>query len=102
MNRVLRVGDRSVRVAEARATLARLGLLSDYPGEVADWKRQKYSEEDKYFDPALSEVIKAFQQSRGVLPTGVIDELTLRELRQASYTLGARVLFYEPGSELVG
>ncbi|MDN6199575.1 MAG: N-acetylmuramoyl-L-alanine amidase [Corynebacterium flavescens] len=102
VNRVLRVGDRSVRVAEARATLARLGLLSDYPGEVADWKRQKYSEEDKYFDPALSEVIKAFQQSRGVLPTGVIDELTLRELRQASYTLGARVLFYEPGSELVG
>lgn len=102
MNRVLRVGDRSVRVAEARATLARLGLLRTYSGDVSDWKQQKYSEKDKGFDPGLAEVIKAFQQSRGIVPTGEIDDLTLRELRHASYTLGARVLSYEPGSELVG
>ena len=102
MNRVLRVGDTSVRVAEARATLARLGLLSDFKGELSAWKKQKYSESDKSFDANLSEVLKAFQQSRGIVPTGEIDDLTLRELRQASYTLGSRVLSYEPANELVG
>ena len=102
MNRVLRVGDTSVRVAEARATLARLGLLSDFKGELSAWKKQKYSESDKSFDANLSEVLKAFQQSRGIVPTGEIDDPTLRELRQASYTLGSRVLAYEPANELVG
>lgn len=102
MNRVLRVGDTSVRVAEARATLARLGLLSDFKGELSAWKKQKYSESDKSFDANLSEVLKAFQQSRGIVPTGEIDDLTLRELRQASYTLGSRVLSYDPANELVG
>ena len=102
VNRVLRVGDTSVRVAEARATLARLGLLSDFKGELSAWKKQKYSESDKSFDANLSEVLKAFQQSRGIVPTGEIDDLTLRELRQASYTLGSRVLSYEPANELVG
>ncbi|HIX80327.1 MAG TPA: peptidoglycan-binding protein, partial [Candidatus Corynebacterium faecipullorum] len=102
MNRVLRVGDQSVRVAEARATLARLGLMTDYQGTLSDWKKQKYSEADKHFDSELAEVLKAFQQSRGIVPSGDIDELTLRELRQASYTLGARVLAYEPGNVQVG
>ncbi|WP_306507474.1 N-acetylmuramoyl-L-alanine amidase [Corynebacterium sp.] len=102
MNRVLRVGDQSVRVAEARATLARLGLMTDYQGTLSDWKKQKYSETDKHFDAALSQVLKAFQQSRGIVPSGDIDDLTLRELRQASYTLGARVLAYEPGNLQVG
>ena len=54
MNRVLRVGDSSVRVAEARATLARLGLLSDFTGELSAWKKQKYSETDKTFDADLA------------------------------------------------
>ena len=82
--------------------MARLGLLSDFKGELSAWKKQKYSESDKSFDANLSEVLKAFQQSRGIVPTGEIDDLTLRELRQASYTLGSRVLSYEPANELVG
>lgn len=102
MDRVYHVGDRSARVAEARATLARLGLSSGYSGDVADWKKQKFSEQDKFFDDGLSEVLKAFQQSRGIVPSGTIDEPTLRELRQASYSLGARVLSFQPGNELMG
>ncbi len=102
MDRVYHVGDRSARVAEARATLARLGLNSGYSGDVADWKKQKFSEQDKFFDDGLSEVLKAFQQSRGIVPSGTIDEPTLRELRQASYSLGARVLSFQPGNELMG
>ncbi|MDK6548022.1 peptidoglycan-binding protein, partial [Escherichia coli] len=54
------------------------------------------------FDDTLAEALKAFQQSRGILPSGSIDDLTLRELREASYTLGARVLSYQPGQEMVG
>ena len=78
VNRVLRVGDQSVRVAEARATLARLGLMTDYQGTLSDWKKQKYSEADKHFDNELAQVLKAFQQSRGIVPSGDIDDLTLR------------------------
>ena len=76
--------------------------MTDYQGTLSDWKKQKYSETDKHFDAALSQVLKAFQQSRGIVPSGDIDDLTLRELRQASYTLGARVLAYEPGNLQVG
>ena len=76
--------------------------MKDYQGTLSDWKKQKYSEADKHFDAELSEVLKAFQQSRGIVPSGEIDDLTLRELRQASYTLGARVLAYEPGNLQVG
>ncbi|MDO5511513.1 N-acetylmuramoyl-L-alanine amidase [Corynebacterium sp.] len=98
MTNTFRVGDRSPRVAEARSTLARLGLLSGYEGELSD----KYAEKDKLFDVALSDVLKAFQQSRGIVPSGDIDEMTLRELRHASYKLGSRVLSYQPNNELVG
>lgn len=102
MTQVFRVGDQSPRVAEARSTLARLGRLPGYQGDVADWKSQKYSEEDMLFDGRLVEAVRAFQQSRGIIAHGMIDESTLRELRHASYTLGERVLSYQPGAILVG
>ena len=102
MTEVLKVGDSSARVAEARATLARLGMLAHFDGDVADWKTQKFSEEDKYFTAELAHALKAFQQSRGIIPSGTIDGITLRELRYASYTLGARVLSFQPGQELFG
>ncbi|AWB83070.1 N-acetylmuramoyl-L-alanine amidase [Corynebacterium yudongzhengii] len=101
MEHTLRVGDSSARVAEARSTLTRLGYLSGDSG-APDWKSQKFSEEDKLFDAELAEVLKAFQQSRGILPSGSLDTTTLRELRHASYRLGARVLSYQPHNELVG
>lgn len=98
MTKTFRVGDRSPRVAEARSTLARLGLLPGYEPDLSD----KYAEEDKLFDDGLSEILKAFQQSRGIVPSGDIDDMTLRELRHASYALGSRVLSYQPNNELVG
>ncbi|WP_257159005.1 N-acetylmuramoyl-L-alanine amidase [Corynebacterium cystitidis] len=102
MNRVLRVGDSSARVAEVRSTLASLGLLPGYSGDVEEWNNRSFSQDEKYFDEDLSEVLKAFQQSRGIIPSGAIDEVTLRELREASYTLGNRVLSYQPNQILVG
>lgn len=96
------MGDLSPRVAEVRSTLARLGLLTGFEGDVGEWSRRKFSPEEMLFDDALANTLKAFQQSRGILPSGEIDDLTLRELRQASYTLGARVLSYEPNQIMVG
>ena len=98
MTNTFRVGDRSPRVAEARSTLARLGLLSGFEADLSD----KYAEEDKLFDADLAHVLKAFQQSRGIVPSGNIDDMTLRELRHASYKLGSRVLSYQPNNEMVG
>ena len=97
-----RVGDSSARVAEVRSSLARLGLLDDFEGDVGEWNRRRFSQEEKYFDEELSTTLKAFQQSRGILPSGEIDDITLRELRHASYTLGARALSYQPNQILVG
>ncbi|WP_448853278.1 N-acetylmuramoyl-L-alanine amidase [Corynebacterium frankenforstense] len=104
MTDVLRVGDRSPRVAEARMTLARLGLLSGYAGDIPDTSAfsRQYSDEDTYFDEDLAQQIKAFQQTRGIMPTGSIDEITLRELRGASYTLGERVLRFDDSEPVLG
>ena len=99
MRDVVRVGDSSARVAEVRMSLARLGLIDGYEGDVSS---RSFSKSEMLYDDRLSDAVKAFQQSRGIMPTGAIDEVTLRELREASYTLGARVLSYQPGAELVG
>jgi len=100
MQDILRVGDSSTRVAEVRMSLARLGLLDGYEGEIDSTRR--FTEAEMLYDDTLCEAVKAFQQSRGIVPTGTIDSATLRELREASYTLGARVLSYQPGQEMVG
>ncbi|GAB3593779.1 N-acetylmuramoyl-L-alanine amidase LytC precursor [Corynebacterium faecale] len=103
MSDVLRVGARSPRVAEVRHTLARLGVIEGYTRDMsAKTESRKYHEEDTFFDDVLSNHLKAFQQARGIIPSGEIDQLTLRVLREASYTLGARVLSYQPGNHLVG
>lgn len=104
MSYVLRVGDTSPRVAEARATLARLGQLSNYRGIIPDTtqRSQQYNEADTYFDKTLAEQLKAFQQARGIMPTGGIDEMTLFELRGATYSLGQRTLAFDTEDPVVG
>lgn len=89
---LLQVGDRSPRVAEVRGTLARLGLLEGYEGDTTGSKSQRWTSEEEVFDEALAEALKAFQQQRGIIADGTITPGTLRALREASYTLGARVL----------
>ncbi|SDS71062.1 N-acetylmuramoyl-L-alanine amidase [Corynebacterium timonense] len=102
MTEILSVGDKSARVAEVRSTLARLGMIDHFDGQLGDWNKRQFSPEDLLFDDTLADALKAFQQSRGIIPTGQIDTVTLRELREASYTLGARVLSYQPNQVLVG
>ncbi|RAV32875.1 N-acetylmuramoyl-L-alanine amidase [Corynebacterium heidelbergense] len=93
MNRlILQVGDSSPRVAEVRGALARLGRLEGFTGDLTGRDVQRFTESEEYFDPGLATALKAFQQSRGIIADGTITEGTLRALREASYSLGARVL----------
>ncbi|AZA14732.1 N-acetylmuramoyl-L-alanine amidase [Corynebacterium choanae] len=102
MHEVLRVGDRSPRIAEVRATLARLGLLDGYAADVTGNGQMTYSDADTIYDDQLATAVQAFQQSRGIVANGYIGEATLTVLREASYTLGARVLSFQPNNVLVG
>lgn len=98
----LRVGDKSPRVAEVRATLARLGLLPHHDAALSSGTSKQFAEKDTVFDEELAEALRAFQQSRGILADGIISDKLLRTLREASYTLGARVLIFQPGNIMVG
>ncbi|AKA97730.1 N-acetylmuramoyl-L-alanine amidase [Corynebacterium ulcerans] len=102
MSDILRVGDRSPRVAEVRTALTRLGLVPDSDKEIKQSKGQTFTDPETYFDEELAEVIKGMQQARGIIASGEINEVTLRALREASYKLGARVLSFEPNNIFVG
>ncbi|MEJ5928488.1 N-acetylmuramoyl-L-alanine amidase [Corynebacterium sp. H128] len=102
MTELLQVGDKSPRVAEVRATLARLGLLPHHEGELQPGASRQFSQEDMYFDEELASALRAFQQSRGIRADGVICDKLLRLLREASYRLGTRVLIYQPGNVMIG
>ena len=102
MPEYLEVGDRSPRVAEVRATLARLGLLPEWQGSAASDESPQWSGDDDLFDENMRTALLAFQQSRGIYADGIIRDSTLRTLREATYTLGARVLSYDPLSQMTG
>ncbi|MDO5684881.1 MAG: peptidoglycan-binding protein [Bifidobacterium sp.] len=101
MEHNLQVGDTSPRVAEARNLLIRLGLLRGTlpEGSTAQWSQARG---DDKFDLSLEVALKAFQQQRGVLADGKINEHTLRMLREATYQLGVRVLQYDVTNTMQG
>lgn len=98
MSELLRVGDKSPRIAEVRRILAGLGLLPDHVGALGS----QFSDQDAVFDENLASAVRAFQQSRGILADGIIGDKLLRIIREASYKLGNRVLSYQPGNVMVG
>lgn len=98
-----RLGDRGARVAEVRGTLARLGFIDGFTGDTTGDGNQKWRPEDEIFNGELDRALRAFQQHRGVVADGCITDGTLRALREASYSLGARVLSLQPpGHYFVG
>lgn len=48
--------------------------------------------ESSKFDSVVEAAVKEFQQSRGLIVTGVVDEITLRALDEARWKLGDRTL----------
>lgn len=87
--RPIRPGDGGPAVAEIRTVLARLGLLGD--GLPADG-----------YDPAVTQAVRAFQQSRGLTPDGVVGEETWHALDGARWSLGDRPLFPSRPEPLAG
>ena len=55
MREILHVGDSSTRVAEVRMSLARLGLLDGYEGDIDTTRR--FSESEMLFDDILLSLI---------------------------------------------
>lgn len=86
---LLRRGDFGPDVAEIRATLTKLGLLSDpQPSQV--------------FDLPVEHAVRAFQQQRGLITDGVVGPATYRALRDATYRLGDRPLAFLMAQPVTG
>jgi N-acetylmuramoyl-L-alanine amidase len=86
---LLRRGDFGPDVAEVRATLTKLGLLSDpQPSQV--------------FDLPVEHAVRAFQQQRGLITDGIVGPATYRALRDATYRLGDRPLAYLMAQPVTG
>jgi N-acetylmuramoyl-L-alanine amidase len=89
---VLRPGDAGPEVADIRERLCRLGYL-----EPAG----RHAAADRY-DEALSHAVRAFQQHRGIPVDGIVGPQTFRHLDEARWTLGDRVVLFNPGHLMVG
>ncbi|MCC8247615.1 N-acetylmuramoyl-L-alanine amidase [Saccharothrix luteola] len=86
---LLRRGDFGPDVAEVRATLTKLGLLSDpQPSQV--------------FDLPVEHAVRAFQQQRGLITDGIVGPATYRALRDATYRLGDRPLAFLMAQPVTG
>jgi N-acetylmuramoyl-L-alanine amidase len=85
---MIRLGSTGAAVAEVRARLAYLGLCQGETGDV--------------FDADLDNAVRTFQQERGITVDGIVGPVTFRNLEEARWQLGDRVLAYSPGHLVTG
>ena len=86
---LLRLGSTGAAVAEVRARLAHLGLLSD-------------TDHSDVFDDDCDVAVRTFQQERGLTSDGIVGPDTFRRLDEARWQLGDRVLQFVPGTMMRG
>jgi N-acetylmuramoyl-L-alanine amidase len=93
--RPLGLGDRGPAVADVHAVLRGLGLL---PGLAAEPGEATAPEpvEDAVYDGATELAVRHFQQVRGLSVDGRVGEETYRALNEARWSLGDRLLRYDP------
>jgi N-acetylmuramoyl-L-alanine amidase len=89
---VYRRGDRGAAVAEIKAILGELGLLTDAGS----------AELDAVFDGPAERAVRGFQQARGLTANGEVNEETWRALDAARWRLGARILSHASPEPLFG
>jgi N-acetylmuramoyl-L-alanine amidase len=89
---LLRQGDSGPGVADIRERLRRLGFCEESGRHIAA---------DTY-DEGLADAVRAFQQHRGIPVDGVVGPQTFRHLDEARWTLGDRVLLFNPGHLMSG
>jgi N-acetylmuramoyl-L-alanine amidase len=94
---VLGTGARGKAVADVQATLRSLGLLTTAPEAVGE---QVLDEAE--FDAATELAVRHFQQVRGLTVDGKVGEETYRALNEARWSLGDRLLRYDPERRMRG
>jgi N-acetylmuramoyl-L-alanine amidase len=98
---VYRRGDSGPAVAEIRARLELLGLLSRDSGPAAGGPPgSAYA--SAVFDDAVDAAVRAFQQQRAATVDGIVGPQTWRLLDEARWRLGDRLLWYAPSHPLTG
>src|SRR5512144_996166 len=95
---VLGTGARGKAVADIQALLRGLGLLT--PADEPD--RGEQSLADAEFDAATELAVRHFQQVRGLSVDGRVGEETYRALSEARWSLGDRLLRYDPERPMRG
>ncbi|WP_104529086.1 N-acetylmuramoyl-L-alanine amidase [Blastococcus saxobsidens] len=95
---ILRRGDRGPAVADVHAALRSLGLLP--PGASADGAEQPLDSVE--YDDATELAVRHFQQVRGLSVDGRVGEETYRALSEARWSLGDRLLRYDPERPMRG
>lgn len=102
---ILRLGDRGPAVADVHAALRSLGLLSaggPPPEGGAAGGRGQAALEAAEFDAATELAVRHFQQVRGLSVDGRVGEETYRALNEARWSLGDRLLRYDPERPMRG
>ena len=92
---ILRPGSSGPAVAEVQAVLRALGLLTVEDGADADRSTAVY-------DASIELAVRHFQQVRGLSVDGRVGEETYRALNEARWSLGDRLLRYDPARPLRG
>jgi N-acetylmuramoyl-L-alanine amidase len=87
---IFRRGDRGDAVVDIRTRLSGLGLV-DRDGV-----------QPELFDEPLDRAVRAFQQQRGLTADGIVGSATYRVLDEARWSLGDRLLNFQPGNVLSG
>ncbi|MGB3673830.1 MAG: N-acetylmuramoyl-L-alanine amidase [Candidatus Nanopelagicales bacterium] len=85
-------GVRNPAVAEVRDRLERLGLLGVCGSEV----------DHAFFSPELDVAVRQFQQDRGIMIDGIVGPATFRQLEEARWNLGDRIVSYSFGHMTAG
>jgi N-acetylmuramoyl-L-alanine amidase len=93
----LGLGDRGPAVADVQVSLRILGLLPD-DVPMTDGESLESAE----FDPATEVAVRHFQQVRGLSVDGRVGEETYRALNEARWSLGDRLLRYDPERPMRG
>ncbi|TFV45705.1 N-acetylmuramoyl-L-alanine amidase [Blastococcus sp. TF02A-35] len=94
---ILRRGDRGPAVADVHAALRSLGLLP--PTAAAGVEPPLEAAE---YDDATELAVRHFQQVRGLSVDGRVGEETYRALSEARWSLGDRLLRYDPERPMRG
>jgi N-acetylmuramoyl-L-alanine amidase len=93
----LRLGDRGPAVADVQVSLRILGLLST-ESPMTDGESLESAE----FDAATEVAVRHFQQVRGLSVDGRVGDETYRALSEARWSLGDRLLRYDPERPMRG